>query len=374
MRKNKGQAALEYLTTYGFALVIIAIVVGVLVFMGILNAPSAEYCTGSQFLAYNDHTMDHNGYFSLYLANGTGYRITELEASFSGDFSGQGAISANTVLEGNFFKVSGQTTKKAGDTYKGEITVSYKRGRYGRHYEKITCVGKASQRAAGTELMQPDANTVALWHFNEGSGDNLFDATSNHNDCLLWNPANVFWVSGAFGGGLEFISDPGGNLYSQADCGNGASLNITDKITVEAWINPDAIVQDRSPVGKFLGGLFEGYGVWFGPEKIRFSVENNLSSAYKQFPSSTYIGKWSYIVGTYDGNYIRIYVDGAEGTAQAYTGPINPALTKNLYIGSGGGGTSTNFDGKVDELAVHNRALSASEISERWSKGQSMLG
>ncbi len=46
-----------------------------------------------------------------------------------------------------------------------------------------------------------DDHTMALWHFNEGSGESVTDATGNSEDGKL-DPGTV-WVDGKFGGGLE---------------------------------------------------------------------------------------------------------------------------------------------------------------------------
>ena len=121
---NKGQAALEYLTTYGFALVIIAIVIGVLIFMGILKVPSAGTCTGLEKLAYADHTIDSNGTIILYLENGTGMRITITSIFPEGDFSGNCSATPATVNAAKDFNiVCTNTGISAGQTYAGKITI-----------------------------------------------------------------------------------------------------------------------------------------------------------------------------------------------------------------------------------------------------------
>lgn len=148
MSGHKGQAALEYMMTYSWALVVIAIVVGVLIFMGILRAPTAGICTGYEKLAYADHTMDSNGNFALYLSNGTGLGIKNISVAFSDELGGTAATSAGIVAPGNDFIIFGQTNIKKGEQYKGAITISYVRGKYARHIEKITCAGFASEEAA----------------------------------------------------------------------------------------------------------------------------------------------------------------------------------------------------------------------------------
>ena len=150
---QKGQAALEYMMSYSWALVVIAIVVGVLIFMGILRAPITSICTGYEKLGYSDHTLDANGNFALYLSNGTGMTMKNISVGFSPELGGSAASSASVVASGNDFIIFGQTNVRAGEEYKGTITVSYVRGKYARHIEKITCTGTASLQAAAPLLM-----------------------------------------------------------------------------------------------------------------------------------------------------------------------------------------------------------------------------
>src|SRR3989344_5926955 len=138
---QKGQAALEYMMSYSWALVVIAIVVGVLIFMGILRAPVAGICTGYENLGYADHTMDSNGNFALYLSNGTGLAIKGISVAFSDEIGGTAATSASDVAAGNDFIIFGQTNIKKGEQYRVTVTISYARGKYARHIEKITCTG-----------------------------------------------------------------------------------------------------------------------------------------------------------------------------------------------------------------------------------------
>jgi hypothetical protein len=89
--ENKGQSALEYLMTYGWALVVIVIVIAALFAFGIFNPPSAGTCTGLNKLAYQDHAYNSNtGDFNISLMNGSGSTIAD--GSFSATIGGSAAI------------------------------------------------------------------------------------------------------------------------------------------------------------------------------------------------------------------------------------------------------------------------------------------
>jgi hypothetical protein len=79
---KKGQSALEYLMTYGWALVVIVIVIAALFAFGIFNPPSAGTCTGLDKLAYSDHGYDATTQtFSISVKNGTGSVLTTFDGS-----------------------------------------------------------------------------------------------------------------------------------------------------------------------------------------------------------------------------------------------------------------------------------------------------
>ncbi len=143
MPDKRAQAALEYLMTYGFALVIIAVVVGVLIFMGVIKLPTASSCTGLEKLAYSDHTLDSNGNFVIYLLNGTGGRITSVGAEAGGDLAGSCAPSASAVNAAEDFNIYCITGLSQGQAYSGTIKINYTTRRGAQHVEKTTCTGTA---------------------------------------------------------------------------------------------------------------------------------------------------------------------------------------------------------------------------------------
>lgn len=76
MRTNKGQAALEFLMTYGWAILVVLIVIGALAYFGVLNPNILvpEKCTLQTGLACKDYRVTTN-MVSLSLQNGMGKGI-----------------------------------------------------------------------------------------------------------------------------------------------------------------------------------------------------------------------------------------------------------------------------------------------------------
>jgi len=69
---RKGQGALEYLMTYGWALLIIVVVGAALYGLGVLNPGTyaKAACSGFTYFNHRDHKMTTDGNFSMWLNNG----------------------------------------------------------------------------------------------------------------------------------------------------------------------------------------------------------------------------------------------------------------------------------------------------------------
>lgn len=84
MNNKRGQAALEFLMTYGWAIMVVLVVIGALSYFGVLN-PSAlmpERCTLTPGLGCDDFLINTNG-VSLKISNSLGKAINISNLSIS---------------------------------------------------------------------------------------------------------------------------------------------------------------------------------------------------------------------------------------------------------------------------------------------------
>jgi len=73
--------------------------------------------------------------------------------------------------------------------------------------------------------------------------------------------------------------------------------------------------------------------------------------------------RWYLISCTYDGSTFRMYVDGVEDAQASGTGKVTPFQRFELGMSWGGYRSSQFFSGRIAEVRLWNRALSANEIS-----------
>lgn len=115
---------------------------------------------------------------------------------------------------------------------------------------------------------------------------------------------------------------------------------------------------------------YGGWGVWLwstvtGTWNLQFNYKNN--SVGSAAATSFTIGTWHHVAAVRNNGTISLYVDGVfrlsatEGTT-APTYPINMIAGAMAY-GSFSPPRYNPFGGKIDEIRVYNRALSAAEIA-----------
>src|SRR5207248_11483164 len=142
------------------------------------------------------------------------------------------------------------------------------------------------------------------------------------------------------------------------------SLNPTEAITIDAWVNPSSypntgpavVRKDTNTVGTTQYSLSVGDGVNTGV------LHCNIGGSIGATGGSVPLNQWTHVACTYDRQNLRAYVNGTQVAFTAATQAI-PVASQPLGIGQEPGATDRNFDGLVDEVEIFNRALSQSEIA-----------
>jgi hypothetical protein len=212
--------------------------------------------------------------------------------------------------------------------------------------------------------MPPEGGLVGYWSFDEGSGSIVHDSSGNGNQGVLNN--GPVWVDGRFGKALSF---DGVDDYVRIK--PSLSLDVTSQITVEAWVYPRAYVDNTGHVSHIISRCDDSGGHIYVlstyPDSYKISYSVNPDSGQKSSIADLPLNVWTHLAMTYDGSYIRLYINGELDSSYAQTGSIS--TTSNwLAIGckptgrEGGSGSYAYFNGIIDEVRIYNRALSQQEI------------
>ncbi len=199
-----------------------------------------------------------------------------------------------------------------------------------------------------------DMQTAGLWHMEE-TGSSIVDSSGNGNTGTATNTTNE---TGKIGNARGYADN--NDYITVAD---HASLKPSQQISVEAWVNPTSIDSYDVILMKSSWTWTNGYGLYSlsGGNDIHFYI-NNYSS-YKA-SGTLELNKWSHIVGTYDGNVIKLFINGKLVSSVDYISSTINHVSDPLYIGmgAGGGGSSYIWNGKLDEVAIYQKALTEEEI------------
>jgi len=142
------------------------------------------------------------------------------------------------------------------------------------------------------------------------------------------------------------------------------SLNITDEITIAAWVKLNRVDKVQTVVSKWAKDISnKAYLLSLEHDDACFYVGDGAEYHCARYANILKIGTWYHIVATYDRQYIRIYVNGVEGTPYAFTSPIATSSSP-VGIGKRIPEMIQMIDGTIDEVRIYNRALSEEEI--KW--------
>ena len=196
---------------------------------------------------------------------------------------------------------------------------------------------------------------VAALGLNEGSGLSVVDSSGRGNGGSLAGGA-LWSTSGRFGSAVSF--DGVDDVVSVPDAN---SLDLTSGMTLEAWVNASVLGGWRTALMKEKpSGL--AYGLYASSDTGRPSGWVSVGAIDRGVNASSALaaGTWAHVATTYDGSTQRIFVNGTQVGTRAQTGAITTSASP-LRIG-GNSAWGEYFAGRIDEVRVYNRALTAAEI------------
>ncbi|MXY99321.1 LamG domain-containing protein [Candidatus Poribacteria bacterium] len=209
---------------------------------------------------------------------------------------------------------------------------------------------------------------VVYFTFDNVKGKTIVDDSGNGLDADII--ANTDIVDGKYGKAIRITA-------VGADCVNvpaSDDLKITGEITMAAWINQDSWATDAQWFDKNChnGGEHSSYGIgaFNGGKNFNMFLGTGNSRPTLSQPHGLDTKKWHHVVGTYDGDTMRVYVDGELAAEKAEKFDFKGTNDQDLRIGCSKDRPNYTFEnGSIDEAAVWSRALSEDEIQAIASEG-----
>lgn len=164
----------------------------------------------------------------------------------------------------------------------------------------------------------------------------------------------------------------GSNAYRFDDIDDGiriGSMSITGQLTISAWIfkEGDSVTHDQIVCTTNAGGVYLSIFPNSNP-----SLKNHIDFGANYSPTDRYfstnaipLNAWVHVAATYDGQRVRLFVNGQLVQEAARTGGFT---TGTMYIGRDGAGAASDvFRGVIDDVRIYNRALNQFEMAGLFS-------
>ncbi len=203
---------------------------------------------------------------------------------------------------------------------------------------------------------------VAAYSFDHGTGTTVNDSSGNGNNGTI---TNATWsTSGKFGDALSFT----GKLNSWVTVADSSSLDLTNGMTLEAWVDPttlsspdqgwDAVVskEHQNSANDISYALYAANGTGTPPAG-HILVGNNDHGA--QGTSVIPLKTWTFLSATFNGTTLNTYVNGTLVGSATVKGNI---VTTTDPLRIGGDWDSEMFTGLIDNMRIYNTALTQSQI------------
>jgi hypothetical protein len=151
-------------------------------------------------------------------------------------------------------------------------------------------------------------------------------------------------------------------------------LDLTQNLTLSAWISPNSVVNEQAVFGKGKISSQTGYSLLHNvliPEKTGISIQNQpMPVSEAHINSSTLnLNTWYQLLGTYNGNELKLYLNGVLVKTTTTSLQLMPNSLTDLFIGCELSGFRF-FNGKIDDVGIWNRALTLQEVTQLFNQNQ----
>ncbi|MCD6435543.1 MAG: PQQ-binding-like beta-propeller repeat protein, partial [Clostridiales bacterium] len=200
---------------------------------------------------------------------------------------------------------------------------------------------------------------VAYYKLDKTSGV-VVDALGNYDGT---NNGATRGVTGKINKSFQFVNAD--NDYVDTN----HIFDMENALTWSVWFNTGTTynyILSQSYGGADTGGYSlkdDGSG-YFGFIKGSGSGSSTILSTTKNLKDNS----WHYVAVTYDGiSTWKFYIDGVLEDTATHTG--SNTHNREMWFGRRPDGSTTSFEGKIDEIGIWNRTLNSTEIVDLYNNG-----
>jgi len=157
---------------------------------------------------------------------------------------------------------------------------------------------------------------------------------------------------------------------SYADAGPNVTARFSAR-TIEAWIKPDSVRGKQAIVAKWCpSGNQRSFMLFLQDDRVVFWLSPDGALPRVRSLASTLTvdaTRWHHVAATWDGKTMRLFIDGKQDPATATIDRVFESTTSVLI---GRYQTGYYYRGLIDDVRLHARALTASEIGSHAELGR----
>ncbi|MBI5821012.1 MAG: glycoside hydrolase family 99-like domain-containing protein [Verrucomicrobia bacterium] len=148
---------------------------------------------------------------------------------------------------------------------------------------------------------------------------------------------------------------------------NSPLLSPTNALTIECWVKADSgPLRNNWIVNRVFGGdPSAGYRLGVVEGKPCFQIPLKPWTHHLAGNKPLPVGEWVHLAATFDGQTMRLYMDGKECGTMPRPAPIKPN-TFHLCLGNYEIAHAAHFNGLLDEVRLYARALTVEEVRQHF--------
>ena len=168
------------------------------------------------------------------------------------------------------------------------------------------------------------------------------------------------WSTGARGPALTFDG-----VDDYVTVLSSSWLNPTEALTVMAWVKWDIDPQTGRPWASIVSKNADNqYRLQHNQTNTAFEFAVRTTAGNRWVAGTTVpaLDRWYHVAGTYDGGFLRLYVDGVLENSAAHSGSLLSSGSP-LNIGRRAGANDRHFAGGIADVRLYDQALTGAEIA-----------
>jgi Concanavalin A-like lectin/glucanases superfamily len=210
---------------------------------------------------------------------------------------------------------------------------------------------------------------LAYWRFGEQSGTIAHDETGNGNTASIGT--GVTWnAAGALLNDTNTAVHLSGTQGLELQVASQFDFPGNDRYSLEGWVYADTAFD-----GNFRHLFFkddvtqpstgrEEYGVYMQATDGLVFERYVMGTATKVYAPLPALKEWAYVVATYDGARLALYVNG-QNVATALDIRSQASKTDPEFLGCKTF-DNVSVDGALDEFAIYDYPLSSAQVTAHW--------